>query len=196
MPRKSSTHVSGAVVWLTGLSGAGKSTIARATEAELLSKGIAVELLDGDAIRRTLSRGLGFSKQDRDENVRRVGHVAGLLARHGVVVLVALISPYRAVRNEVREEIESAAIPFLEVYVNAPLDVCAWRDPKGLYRKARRGEIPSFTGLDDPYEPPLAPQVECRTDQENVEISTRRVLDALQYAPRANKTAATVRARI
>jgi adenylylsulfate kinase len=186
----------GAVVWFTGLSGAGKSTIARAVEAELLGQGIAVEVLDGDAVRRPLSRGLGFSKHDRDENVRRVGYVASLLARHGVVVLVALISPYRAVRNEVRDQIECAAIPFLEVYVNAPLDVCEGRDLRGLYLKARRGEIPSFTGLDDPYEPSLSPDVECRTDRESVDISTRHVLEALQYAPRASKTAATVRASI
>ena len=186
----------GSVVWFTGLSGAGKSTIAHAVEAELLGHGIAVELLDGDAIRHTFSRGLGFSKQDRDENVRRVGHVAGLLARHGVVVLVALISPYRAARKEVRDHIETAAIPFFEVYVNAPLDVCASRDPKGLYQRARRGEIPSFTGLDDPYEPPLAPDVECLTDRESLEIDVSRVLTALQYAPRASSTAATVRARM
>jgi adenylylsulfate kinase len=184
------------VVWFTGLSGAGKSTIARATEAALLEQGIPVEVLDGDAIRKTFSRGLGFSKQDRDENVRRVGFVAALLARHGVTVLVALISPYRALRDEVREQMESAAIPFLEVYVNAPLNICVGRDPKGLYGKAQRGEIPSFTGLGDPYEPPLAPEVECHTDQETVESSTRRVLEALQYAPRAIKTAATVRAKM
>jgi adenylylsulfate kinase len=184
------------VVWFTGLSGAGKSTLARAMEAALLEAGIPVEVLDGDAIRRTFSRGLGFSKQDRDENVRRVGHVAQLLARHGVVVLVALISPYRAVRDEVRQQLETATIPFLEVYVNAPLEVCALRDPKGLYRKAQRGEIPSFTGLDDPYEPPLSPEVECHTDHESVETSAARVLEALQYAPRASSTAATVRAKM
>jgi adenylylsulfate kinase len=186
----------GSVVWLTGLSGAGKSTLALALQAELAGQSVAVEILDGDAIRHTFSRGLGFSKQDRDENVRRVAHVAALLARHGVVVLVALISPYRAVRDEVREHFERAAIPFLEVYVNAPLDVCASRDPKGLYRKARLGEIPSFTGLDDPYEPPPSPAIECRTDHEPVETSAARVLQALQYAPRASNTAATVRANI
>lgn len=166
----------GAVVWLTGLSGAGKSTIACAAEAELIGQGIPVEVLDGDAIRQHFSRDLGFSKQDRDENVRRAGYIAGLLARHGVVVLVALISPYRAGRNEVREQIENTGVLFLEVYVNAPLDVCATRDPKGLYGKARRGEIRSFTGLDDPYEPPFSPDVECHTDRESVETSTQRVL--------------------
>jgi len=168
------------VIWLTGLSGAGKSTIARAVEAELVRQGTRVEVLDGDKIRKKLSRGLGFSKKDRDENVRRVGFVAFLLARHGVVVIVALISPYRTVRNEVRAEMESAGIQYVEVFVNAPVEVCEGRDPKGLYRKARRGEIASFTGLDDPYEPPLSPDVECRTDRESVEISAQRVLVALK----------------
>jgi len=167
------------LVWLTGLSGAGKSTIARAVEAELIAGGTRVEVLDGDLIREKFSRGLGYSKQDRDENVRRAGYVAGLLARHGVVVLVALISPYRAARNQVREEMERAGIRFVEVFVNAPLDVCERRDPKGLYEKARRGEIASFTGLEDPYEAPLTPEVECRTDRESVEICVRRVLDRL-----------------
>jgi adenylylsulfate kinase len=170
----------GAVVWLTGLSGAGKSTIARAVEAELLARGMRAEVLDGDAIREKFSRGLGYSKQDRDENVRRAGYVAGLLARHGVVVLVALISPYRAARDQVREDIQSAGIRFVEVFVNAPLEVCEGRDPKGLYEKARRGEIPAFTGLEDPYEPPAAPEVECRTDRETVETCVRNVLNTLQ----------------
>lgn len=173
---------SGAVVWLTGLSGAGKSTIARAAEAGLLAKCVRTEVLDGDAIREKFSRGLGFSKQDRDENVRRAGYVAGLLARHGVEVLVALISPYRVARNKVREEIESAGIHLVEVFVNAPLSVCERRDTKGLYEKARRGEIPSFTGLEDPYEPPLSPEVECRTDLERVEACVESVLRALKRA--------------
>lgn len=172
----------GAVVWLTGLSGAGKSTIARAAEAELLARGTRVEVLDGDQIRENISAGLGYSKHDRDENVRRVGYVAGLLARHGVVVLVALISPYRAARMRVRATMENARIQYVEVFVNAPLSVCEARDPKGLYGKARRGEIPSFTGLEDPYEPPLTPEVECRTDRESVETCVRRVLNALQSA--------------
>jgi adenylylsulfate kinase len=169
----------GAVVWLTGLSGAGKSTIARAAEAQLLAQGTRAEVLDGDCIREKFSSGLGYSKKDRDENVRRAGYVAGLLARHGVVVLVALISPYRAARNQVREEIESAGIRFVEVFVNAPLEVCEARDPKGLYERARRGEIPAFTGLEDPYEPPLSPDVECRTDRDNVETCVQNALSAL-----------------
>ena len=172
----------GAVVWLTGLSGAGKSTIARAIEAELLAAGVPVEVLDGDSIREKFSRGLGYSKVDRDENVRRAGYVAGLLAHHGVVVLVALISPYRAARNRVRDDVEAAGIQFVEVFVNAPLEVCERRDPKGLYEKARRGEIPSFTGLEDPYEPPISPEGECRTDQESVETCVRSVLSALKSA--------------
>jgi adenylylsulfate kinase len=172
----------GAVVWLTGLSGAGKSTIARAIEAALLAGGVPAEVLDGDAIREKFSRGLGYSKEDRDENVRRAGYVAGLLARHGVVVLVALISPYRAARNRVRDDVEAAGIHFLEIFVNAPLEVCEGRDPKGLYEKARRGEIPSFTGLEDPYEPPVSPEVECRTDQESVETCVLSVLNALETA--------------
>jgi adenylylsulfate kinase len=167
----------GVVVWLTGLSGSGKSTIARAVEAELRNRNIPVEVLDGDAIREKFSQGLVFSKTDRDENVRRAGYVAGLLATHGVVVLVALISPYRASRDEIRKRLLD--IPFIEVYVNAPLDVCEQRDPKGLYKKARCGEIASFTGVDDPYEPPLSPDVECRTDRETVGTSAQSILNAL-----------------
>jgi adenylylsulfate kinase len=170
----------GGVIWLTGLSGAGKTTIARAAQQELLRQGIAAEVLDGDTIRETFSRGLGYSKADRDENVRRTGCVAKLLASHGVVVLVALISPYRAAREEVREEVERAGIPFLEVYVNAPLEVCEERDPKGLYHKARRGEIPSFTGVDDPYEAPVSPDRECRTDRESAQIAANRILMAYE----------------
>ena len=168
----------GSVVWLTGLSGSGKSTIAGAVASELLKKGVPVEVLDGDVIREKFSRGLGFSKQDRDENVRRAGYVAHLLARHGVVVIVALISPYRALREEVRGGMER--VRFIEVYVNAPLEVCEARDTKGLYQKARRGEISSFTGLDDPYEAPVSAEVECRTDRESVESSVERVLVALE----------------
>jgi adenylyl-sulfate kinase len=122
-----------------------------------------------------LSRGLGFSREDRDENIRRIGFVAGLLTRNGVIVLVSAISPYRTVRNEVQAAIQS----FLEVYVNAPLEVCERRDPKGLYRKARRGQLPGFTGVDDPYEPPQHPGVECLTDRETVAECTSKVLKAI-----------------
>ncbi|MCF6192527.1 MAG: adenylyl-sulfate kinase [Candidatus Hydrothermae bacterium] len=162
----------GVTIWLTGLSGAGKSTIARILEKELRARGEKVEVLDGDIIRTNLSRGLGFSKEDRDENIRRIGFVAHLLTRNGVKVIVAAISPYRAVRQEVRERIGD----FVEVYVNAPLEVCEERDVKGLYRRARAGEIKNFTGIDDPYEPPDHPEVECRTDQETPEESAQKIL--------------------
>ena len=166
------------VVWLTGLSGAGKSTIASAVAAELQLRGVPVQILDGDIVRLNLSRGLGFSREDRDENVRRVGFVADLLSRHGVVVLVALVSPYRAARDAVR----NLGARFVEVFVNAPVDECERRDPKGLYGKARRGELPNFTGISDPYEAPGAPEVECRTDRESLDESARKVLLAIHRA--------------
>jgi adenylylsulfate kinase len=169
-------HERGVAVWFTGLSGAGKTTLSCWVAEQLRTNGRRVEILDGDEVRRTLTRGLGFSKQDRDENIRRIGYVAHLLARNGVIVLVAVISPYRAVREEVRRLIGD----FIEVYVNAPLEVCEQRDHKGLYRKARAGELKGFTGIDDPYEPPLAPEVECRTDLETVEESGAKVLAALR----------------
>ena len=169
-------HRPGVTVWLTGLSAAGKTTLGEALRERLASRGYRVELLDGDVVRRHLSKGLGFSKEDRDENIRRIGFVAELLTRHGVVVLVSAISPYRAVRDEVRARIGR----FIEVYVNAPLEVCESRDIKGLYRKARAGEIRGFTGIDDPYEPPLTPEVECRTDLESVAESTEKVLQHLE----------------
>ena len=135
-----------------------------------------MEVLDGDQVRRELTRGLDFSREDRDENIRRIGFVAHLLARNGVIVLVAAISPYESTRREVRERIGS----FLEVYVNAPLEECERRDPKGLYARARAGSIPCFTGVSDPYEPPPAPEVECRTDLWSLEECTARVLQALR----------------
>jgi adenylylsulfate kinase len=162
----------GLTVWLTGLSSAGKTTISQALSTHLRAVGYPVEMLDGDVVRQHLCKGLGFSKQDRDENVRRIGFVADLLTRNGVIVLVSAISPYRAVREEMRRRIGS----FVEVYVNASLEVCERRDVKGLYRKARSGQLSHFTGLDDPYEPPLNPEVECCTDREDVAESTERVL--------------------
>src|SRR5579864_263776 len=160
----------GLTVWLTGLSSAGKSTIAAALCDTLRSRGHAVEWLDGDVIRRALCKDLGFSKHDRDENIRRIGFVAELLARHGVIVIVSAISPYRAARAGVR-----ASIPnFLEVYVRAPLAVCEQRDLKGIYARARSGEIHGVTGIDDPYEPPESPDVECRTDLESIEESAAK----------------------
>lgn len=166
----------GVVVWFTGLSGAGKTTLSRWVAEQLRSNGCKVEVLDGDEVRRTLTRDLGFSKQDRDENIRRIGYVAHLLARNGITVLVAAISPYREARQEVRALVKD----FIEVYVNAPLEVCEQRDRKGLYRRARAGEIKGVTGVDDPYEPPLAPEVECRTDLETVAQSGEKVLAALR----------------
>jgi adenylyl-sulfate kinase len=162
-------------VWLTGLSSAGKSTIAQAVCEQLRSRGLPVELLDGDLVRQNLSHGLGFSKEDRDENIRRIGFVAELLSRHGVIVVVAAISPYRAVRDEVRARIGN----FVEVWVNAPLSVVEERDRKGIYRRCRSGELHGVTGLDDPYEPPLAPEVECHTDRETLGESAAKVLRAI-----------------
>jgi adenylylsulfate kinase len=127
-------------------------------------------------VRKQLSKDLGFGKQDRDENIRRIGFVAELLSKNGVIAVVAAISPYRAIRDEVRRRIPN----FIEVYVNAPLEVCEMRDSKGLYRRARAGELKEFTGIDDPYEPPLAPEVECRTDLETVEECTRRIVEFLR----------------
>lgn len=162
----------GLVIWLTGLSSAGKSTLGEELFDRLRAAGRKVEMLDGDIVRRRLSKDLGFSKRDRDENIRRIGFVAELLSKHGVMVIVSAISPYRAIRDEVRARIPS----FVEVYVNAPIEVCEHRDVKGLYRKARAGELRGFTGIDDPYEPPLQPEVECRTDLETVEESTQKIL--------------------
>jgi adenylylsulfate kinase len=135
-----------------------------------------IEMLDGDAMRQRLCKGLGFSKQDRDENIRRIAFVAHLLTRNGVIALVSVISPYRAVREEARAEIGR----FVEVFVNAPLEVCEERDVKGLYRKARAGELRGFTGIDDPYEPPLAPELECRTDKESLAESVEKVLRCVE----------------
>ncbi len=165
----------GLTVWFTGLSGAGKTTIGRAVWAELLTQGLTAEFLDADHLRKHLNRDLGFSKEDRDENIRRIGFAAHLLTRQGVVALVAAISPYRVVREEVRRTIGN----FLEVYVSTPLGVCERRDPKGLYKKARAGELRGFTGVDDPYEPPLAPEIQIDTDRENIKESTDKVVGAV-----------------
>jgi adenylylsulfate kinase len=162
---------SGLTVWFTGLSSSGKSTLSRAVCDLLRNARYDVESLDGDLVRHELSKGLGFSKEDRDENIRRIGFVADLLCRHGVIVLVSAISPYRAVRDEIRTRIGR----FMEVHVNAPLAVCERRDVKGLYRKARSGELKYFTGIDDPYEPPLDPELVCHTDTEAVEQSAEKV---------------------
>ena len=163
----------GFTVWFTGLSGAGKSTISEIVARELRQRGHRVELLDGDVVRTHLSKGLGFSKEDRDTNVRRVGWVCHLLTRNHIVAIAAAISPYRAVRDEVRQTVGR----FVEVYVEAPIGVLAERDVKGLYKKALAGEIAGFTGVSDPYEPPLNPEVTCHTDgRETPQASAERVL--------------------
>jgi len=165
----------GFTLWFTGLSGAGKSTLAAAVSAELRGRGIPVEVLDGDEVRQNLSRGLGFSREDRDINIRRIGYVAKLLTRNGVAVITAAISPYRAIRDEVRESIGA----FLEVYVKASLDECIRRDTKGLYARALAGELPQFTGVSDPYEEPLSPELAIDTEREEVAESATRVIDRL-----------------
>jgi len=165
----------GLTVWLTGLSGAGKTTIAVRLADELRRHGRRVEVLDGDVVRENLSKGLGFSKEDRDTNIRRIGFVAQLLTRNGVVAVVAAISPYRAVRDEVRRSIGR----FVEVYVRCPLEELVRRDVKGLYRRALAAEIPNFTGVSDPYEEPEYPEVIVDSAAETVEQSMRKVLDAV-----------------
>ncbi|MEA5598350.1 adenylyl-sulfate kinase [Rivularia sp. UHCC 0363] len=166
----------GVTVWFTGLSGAGKTTITKAVAEKLRSQGHNLEILDGDVIRENLTKGLGFSKADRDENIRRIGFVSHLLTRNGVIVLVSAISPYREIRQEVKQKIGD----FVEVYVNAPLTVCEERDVKGLYKRARAGEIKNFTGIDDPYEAPLNPTIECRTDLEELEESVAKIFKKLE----------------
>jgi len=162
----------GFTIWFTGLSGAGKSTIAEIVLRRLRERGYKVELLDGDVVRTNLSKGLGFSKEDRDTNIRRIAFVAHLLARNNVGAITAAISPYRAIRDEARALIGN----FVEVYACAPLEVCESRDVKGLYVKARAGELTGFTGIDDPYEPPLSPEVICDTENETPDQSAGKVI--------------------
>lgn len=166
----------GFTVWFTGLPSAGKTTLAQLLADELTKRGHEVEELDGDALRRQLSRGLGFTKQDRDENIRRVGFVCRLLTRHGTVAIAAAISPYRAVRDEVRAGIGN----FVEVYVQTSLQTCIQRDVKGLYKKALAGEIKGFTGVDDPYEPPANPELTIETEREEPKESLFRILRRLE----------------
>jgi adenylyl-sulfate kinase len=166
----------GFTLWFTGLSGAGKSTISAIIERSLRAGGARVEVLDGDVVRTHLSKGLGFSKEDRDTNVRRIGFVAELLSRHGAVTIVAAISPYRSVRDEIRSRIPN----FVEVYVECPIEVLAERDVKGLYKRALAGEIPSFTGVSDPYEPPLAPDVVVNSSLESPEQSAAKIWATLE----------------
>jgi len=166
----------GVTLWFTGLSGSGKTTIAIAVEKELKKRGYRVQRLDGDIIRQHLTSDLGFSKKDRDENIRRVSFVARLLTGHDIITLCCFISPYRQARQEARKLIGS----FIEVYVNAPLEVCESRDVKGLYEKARRGEIDQFTGVSDPYEEPQAPEIELNTAADSVPESTAIIINYLE----------------
>jgi len=161
----------GFTLWFTGLSGSGKSTVAEIIERRLRDAGAKVEILDGDIVRQNLSHGLGFSKEDRDTNIRRIGFVCELLSRNGVIAIVAAISPYRATRNEVRSKIEN----FVEVYVECPIEVVAGRDVKGLYKKAAAGEIGNFTGVSDPYERPVNPEVMVHSDRETPQESADKV---------------------
>jgi adenylylsulfate kinase len=166
----------GFTLWFTGLSGAGKSTLADLAAQEFRRRGHRVEILDGDEVRTHLSKGLGFSKEDRDTNIRRIGYVCRLLSRNGVIAISAAISPYREVRDEVRKGHER----FFEVYVKCSLDALIERDVKGLYKKALKGEIKSFTGVSDPYEEPLSPELVVESDHETVEASLAKLLGALE----------------
>jgi len=166
----------GFTLWFTGLPCSGKSTLAELVAKELERRGRGVEILDGDVVRTNLTKGLGFSKEDRDENIRRIGFVCALLSKHGAVAISAAISPYRAIRDEVRSETQS----FVEVYVATPLEVCIQRDVKGMYKKALAGEIKQFTGVSDPYEPPVHPEIVIDTQKETPEDSANRILQELE----------------
>src|SRR6266540_4592004 len=167
----------GFTLWFTGLSGAGKTTISHIVETELRDRGSRVEVLDGDVVRENLSKGLGFSKEDRDTNIRRIAFVADLLSRNGVPVITAAISPYREIRNEARTKMGDR---FIEIYAKAPLEVCEERDVKGLYAKARAGEIKEFTGISDPYEPPENAELVIETDKQSPEESAQQILAFLE----------------
>jgi adenylylsulfate kinase len=167
----------GFTLWFTGLSGAGKTTVSKIVEDELRKRGSQVEILDGDIVRENLSKGLGFSKEDRDTNIRRIAFVADLLSRNGVPVITAAISPYREIRDEARETMGDR---FIEIFVKASVEVCAERDVKGLYEKAFKGEIKEFTGVSDPYEPPLNAELTLETEQESPEESAGKILTLLE----------------
>ncbi|HLU11418.1 MAG TPA: adenylyl-sulfate kinase, partial [Oceanobacillus sp.] len=173
-------HHQGVCVWFTGLSGAGKSTTAEVLQLLLLEYGRRATMLDGDVVRTHLSKGLGFSKEDRDTNIRRIGFVAAEIVKHGGLVICAAVSPYRAIREEVRSMVGEDQ--FVEVYVNTPLEECERRDTKGMYAKARRGEIKDFTGIDDPYEEPLNPEIVIDTITDSPETNARKIVDFLASA--------------
>jgi adenylylsulfate kinase len=177
MQNEAKKYDRGFTLWFTGLSGAGKTTIAEIVERELRNRLGTVEVLDGDIVRTNLSKGLGFSREDRDTNVLRIGFVANLLTRNGVAVIVSAISPYKEARDRVRRDIGD---DFIEIFVDAPLEVCAERDVKGLYKKAFSGEIPAFTGVSDPYEPPAVPELHIKTHEEEPQESARRVILRLE----------------
>jgi len=166
----------GFVLWFTGLPCSGKSTLADLLKPELEKRGRLVDVLDGDVVRTHLTKGLGFSKEDRDTNIRRIGFVAGLIARHGGIAITAAISPYRAIRDEIRGTVEN----FIEVFVNTPLEICIKRDVKGMYKKALAGEMKGFTGVDDPYEAPVSPELIIETESETPEMSAARILGKLE----------------
>jgi adenylylsulfate kinase len=172
----------GATLWFTGLSGSGKSTIAFTLEHALVQRGHLAYVLDGDNIRHGLNKNLGFSAADREENIRRIGEVAKLFADCGVLTMTSFISPYRKDRDNVRALHQAAGLPFIEIYVNTPLEVCEQRDPKGLYKKARAGLISQFTGIDDPYEPPLQPEITLDASRVSPEQAAALLLDYLQHA--------------
>ncbi len=172
----------GFTLWFTGLSGSGKSTLATAAADALKRRGMKVEILDGDVVRTNLSKGLGFSKEDRDINIRRIGFVCNLLTRNDVVAIAAAISPYRVIRDENRALIGR----FVEVYCHCPIEVLMQRDVKGLYRKAMAGEIKGFTGIDDPYEPPAKPEITIDSAQESIAASVQKIMRTLElmgYVP-------------
>jgi adenylylsulfate kinase len=169
-------HEKGFILWFTGLSGAGKSTLASYLATKLKERGCKVEILDGDEVRENLSKGLGFSKEDRDTNIRRIGYVANMLARNGCVSITAAISPYREIRDECRK---IAQAPFIEIFVDAPLEVVEARDTKGLYKKARAGIIKQFTGISDPYEAPHKAEIVVKTGDESIEESASKILKYL-----------------
>jgi adenylylsulfate kinase len=166
----------GAVVWHTGLPSSGKSTIARGVHRELLERGYATELLDGAEVRESLSRGLGFSREDREENVRRIGYVAKLLSRNGIIAICAAVSPYRSTRDEVRRNVTN----FIEVFVDCPPDIAESRDDEGLYARARRGEVEEFTGVNAPYEEPVSPEVHLFAARDSVQDAVSKVMKALE----------------
>lgn len=181
-PKPETRKQAGFTIWFTGLPSSGKTTVAKLVERELRARGLKVERLDGDIVRQSLSRDLGFTREDRDKNIERVTFVAKLLTRNGVAALTSFISPYREKRDQARKEIGR----FVEVYVKCPVEICMRRDPKGLYQKALAGEIENFTGISDPYEEPLNPEVVIETDKETPEESAAKILarlEELEYIP-------------